>query len=110
MRLFEGLKQQGKNNASKLLRLNWPHRKAASVPISILACCTQEIGQDIFKIPGRDTILRHQIVVSTCVLTGVLRLRKILRGDFSYLFIDEAAQALEVESLVVSSCNCISMI
>ena len=92
MRLFDELKKKSKNNGSKLLRLNWPHRKPASVPISILACCTQEIGQDIFKIPDRDTILKHQIVVSTCVLTGVLRLRKIQRGDFDYLFIDEAAQ------------------
>ena len=103
MRLFEKLKKQGNGGAKKLLRLNWPHRKPASVPVSILSLTLTEEEQDIFKIPDRDTLLKHQIVVSTCVLTGVLRLRGIQRGDFDYLFIDEAAQALEPESFVVSN-------
>ena len=102
MRLLEILKKQGRNSPKKLLRLNWPHRKPASVPISILSCCAQEYGQDIFKIPDRDEVLKNQIVVSTCVLTGILRLRGIQRGNFDYLFIDEATQALEPESFVVS--------
>lgn len=54
-----------------------------------------------FLEPSRDDVFSHQIVITTLVTSLVLTKKNLsLRGQFSHIFIDEAAQVLECETIM----------
>ncbi|KAF0688066.1 Aste57867_20290 [Aphanomyces stellatus] len=88
---------------SALLRLNWPHRKIASVPGILIGCCHVEAGKDVFSIPDADSLRSFRVIVTTCALAGVLEPAGVTPGHFTHLFVDEACQATEPETVVALS-------
>lgn len=91
-----------------LFRLNWWQRSIPSVPIKSLVYCKQ--SADLFEVPMFSELSKFRIVVTTCGVAGTLRhlantekkcpIASLL---FDVVFIDEAAQATEGESLVALS-------
>ncbi|KAJ3281806.1 hypothetical protein HK104_011261 [Borealophlyctis nickersoniae] len=117
-----GSKQNG------LFRLNPPNRTFAEVPDSILPFCESQDGH--FDVPPAHKLLRYNVVVTTCVDASMLfdagmsnrRLADMYvayhrtmhetwptlhteemffpKPHWTHLFIDEAAQASEPETLI----------
>ena len=50
-------------------------------------------------LPSRDDLVEHRVVVTTLNTLEVLLDLQVLHGFFTYILIDEAAQALESETL-----------
>ncbi|KAG9414015.1 hypothetical protein AC1031_013218 [Aphanomyces cochlioides] len=94
------------NHVTSLFRLNWPHRKIAAVPAPLLKFCHTEVGKDIFSIPSIDQLSQFRIIVTTCTLAAILKIAGIPAGHFSHIFVDEACQATEPETLsALSLCD-----
>ncbi|TDL24433.1 P-loop containing nucleoside triphosphate hydrolase protein, partial [Rickenella mellea] len=53
-----------------------------------------------FAVPPLEELEKYHVVVSTCVTAGVLLGVGLRRGHFNYIFIDEAGQAHEPETLI----------
>ena len=87
----------GELGSPSILRLNWWQRKQDSVAPALLRYCYTRDGQ--FDVPSRNSLKNKTVVITTCACAGVL-LRMGLRGQFSHIIVDEAAQALEPEALV----------
>ncbi|KAH8045394.1 helicase [Aureococcus anophagefferens] len=87
------------DRSNVLLRLNWWQRKSSSLPLDILRYSC--VGGDA-DAPAAEEVAKYAIVVATCGAAGLL-LCGGLRGTFTHILIDEAAQALEAEALVVGS-------
>lgn len=86
------LHDSGRINIGDMVRLNAHSRNMDSVPISIqpysLTC--EEMQKAV----------RHRILVTTCTTSGKIYTMCLQIGHFTHLFIDEAGQATEPESLV----------
>ena len=96
-RVAAALANDSAAKAPSLLRLNWWQRKQDSVDPAMLRFCFTCDGQ--FEIPSRNSIKNRKVCITTCAGAGML-LRIGLRGEFSHIIVDEAAQALEPEALV----------
>ena len=83
-----------------LLRLNWWQRTLASVPLSTLPHCLQEL--DKFELPSYELILKYRVVVTTCGVAGCLKYLPdaVSEVRFDVVIIDEASQAPEYECYV----------
>lgn len=54
-----------------------------------------------FAVPPLEELEKFRVVVSTCVSSGILQDGVGLpRGHFNYIFVDEAAQAHEPETMI----------
>ena len=81
-----------------LIRVNWELRYTASVSATVLKYC--EVRNGKFVQPRKEDIEKHTIVISTLVTANVLHEIGVEKGFFTHIFIDEAAQAMEVEALI----------
>ncbi|KAH8064220.1 helicase [Aureococcus anophagefferens] len=86
------------DRSNVLLRLNWWQRKSSSLPLDILRYSCVDGNGDV-DAPAAEEVAKYAIVVATCGAAGLL-LCGGLRGTFTHILIDEAAQALEAEALV----------
>ena len=86
------------DRSNVLLRLNWWQRKSSSLPLDILRYSCVDSNGDV-DAPAAEEVAKYAIVVATCGAAGLL-LCGGLRGTFTHILIDEAAQALEAEALV----------
>lgn len=50
--------------------------------------------------PALNVLRRKRVVLCTMVTSGMLCSAGVLAGHFTHIFIDEAAQAMEVEAIV----------
>jgi hypothetical protein len=100
----------------KLCRINSPQRLGgmAAVKPDLLPFCPMQNGQ--FIVPSADELAEFDVVVSTCAGAGLLQTAAMVEMgregwdieretpgsafSFSHIFIDEASQAMEPESLV----------
>lgn len=100
----------------KLCRINSPQRLGgmAAVKPELLPFCPMRNGQ--FIVPSADQLAEFDVVVSTCAGAGLLQTAAVMEMgrdgwgvererpgsafSFSHIFIDEASQAMEPESLV----------
>ena len=101
---------------TKLCRINSPQRLGgmAAVKAELLPYCPMQDGQ--FIVPSADELAEFDVVVSTCAGAGLLQTAAVVEMgregwnaererpgsafSFSHIFIDEASQAMEPESLV----------
>jgi DNA polymerase III delta prime subunit len=107
---------------NQMFRLNSEKRTFAEVPQTILPYCF--IEHDKFALPKIETLMKYQIVVTTCVDAAILSKAKVTNVSiqqardhyeevlnfrtatvipslfWTHLLIDEAAQASEPETLV----------
>ncbi|XP_060086564.1 helicase with zinc finger domain 2 [Heteronotia binoei] len=79
------------------LCIKYTHRLVKSTdPITLRYCCLSP-NQDSFRLPTKEELNRHQIIITTSMLSQELG---VPAGYFSHILIDEAAQMLECEALV----------
>ena len=86
----------------QLFRLYAPSRNKKQVPDELLPFTyrTQsEEGLELFGVPPLAILRRYKVVVVTCISAPVLHGVGLPRGHFSHIFIDEAGQATESESM-----------
>ena len=53
----------------------------------------------MFVLPSRDHLVEHRVVITTLSTSQVLLDLNVLDGFFTHILIDEAAQAIEPETL-----------
>ncbi|KAG9001269.1 hypothetical protein FRB93_012196 [Tulasnella sp. JGI-2019a] len=91
--------------SSRLFRLNAPFRSVRDLP-DVLApySCVDTSGR--FSVVSKKALANYNVVVCTCISAGIPWGMRMRRSHFSYVFIDEAGQAMEPEAIV--SINTIS--
>ncbi|KAL0561411.1 hypothetical protein IC582_001837 [Cucumis melo] len=88
-----------------VFRLNASTRQYDEIKPDILPYCF--FDEQIFRCPPRNALVRYRIVVSTYMSTSLLYAEDIKRGHFSHIFLDEAGQASEPESIIPISNLCL---
>ncbi|XP_044310820.1 helicase with zinc finger domain 2 isoform X2 [Varanus komodoensis] len=79
------------------LRIKYPGQDVHKTdPVTLPYCCLSP-NRDSFRLPSKEELDRHRIVITTSMLSVKLGLSP---GYFSHILIDEAAQMLECEALV----------
>lgn len=96
--LDEYLKEQRGIAACRPLRIYTPMRKLSTVSAKVKEYCLIT-DKGAFRLPTRYEVLSHRVVVSTLGMSRALFDMELHRGFFSHILIDEAAQALETETL-----------
>lgn len=100
--LDEYLNEESGITACKPLRIYTPMRKLSTVSEKVRQyCLVTNKGKpaEAFRLPTRHEVLSHRVVVSTLGMSRALFDMELHRGFFSHILIDEAAQALETETL-----------
>ena len=95
--LDDYLKRQNGLPACRPLRIYSTVRLASTVSSTVKEYCLISDGN--FQLPTRDDVLRHRVVITTLSASRVLFDKQLHRGFFTHILIDEAAQALEAETL-----------
>lgn len=90
----------------EIFRLNASSRPYEDVRPDLLHFCYFDELEHIFKIPPLGFLVRCQIIISTYMSASTLFAEGIVRGQFSHIFLDEAGQASEPETLVPISSLC----
>ena len=84
----------------KPLRLYWEHRLAASISDTMMPYCIMDLNTGTFRKPTLEELARKTVIVTTLVTADMLIKCGVKPGFFTHIFIDEAAQAMEVETLI----------
>lgn len=87
---------------AQLFRLYAPSRNKKLVPDELLPfthTTRSDDGVGVFGVPPLAILRRYKVIVVTCVSAPVLHGVGLPRGHFSHIFIDEAGQATESESM-----------
>nr|XP_010917774.2 probable RNA helicase SDE3 [Elaeis guineensis] len=88
-----------------IFRLNATSRPYEDVKPEFIHLCFFE--DMVFKCPPLKALLRYKIIVSTYMSASLLYAEGIRKGHFSHIFMDEAGQASEPETMVPVSNLCI---
>ncbi|XP_057771655.1 probable RNA helicase SDE3 [Salvia miltiorrhiza] len=83
---------------NEILRLNAFSRPFDDINPDHIDFCSHEDG--IFVCPPCKDLEQYRIIVSTYASASILYAGGILKGHFSYIFLDEAGQASEPEAMV----------
>ena len=83
---------------SEIFRLNAPSRAYEDVKADLIQFCFFE-GM-VFKCPPLRALWHYRIIISTYMSASLLYAEGIRRGHFSHIFLDEAGQASEPETMV----------
>ncbi|XP_076459401.1 3'-5' exoribonuclease HELZ2-like isoform X2 [Babylonia areolata] len=87
------------NKSQLLLRIVAEERFVENTPPAVRKyCCLSRDGTS-FEIPDAEVIGQHRIIITTVEMALTLTIKK-LKGAFTHIFIDEAAQALECETIM----------
>lgn len=84
----------------KPLRICWENRFVSTVSDTVLQYCLLDRRTGKFAMPDEESLLKRGVVVTTLVTAASLANLKLLPGFFTHIFIDEAAQAMEVETII----------
>ena len=84
----------------KPIRICWENRFVSTVSDVVLQYCLLDLNTGKFAIPTKEAMINHQIVVTTLVTAASLATLDLPRGFFTHIFIDEAAQAMEAETII----------
>ncbi|KAL5770739.1 hypothetical protein ACOSP7_014893 [Xanthoceras sorbifolium] len=89
----------------EIFRLNATSRAYEDVPPDYIHYCYFE--ESIFKCPPLRYLLHCRIIISTYMSSSLLHAEGIDCGSFSHIFLDEAGQASEPESMIpiANLCN-----
>ncbi|KAK2998741.1 hypothetical protein RJ639_024663 [Escallonia herrerae] len=89
---------------NEIFRLNATSRLYEDVhPNNIRFCYLEE---SIFRCPPLKALLRYRIIISTYMSTSLLYKEGVDHGHFSHIFLDEAGQASEPETMIPLSKLC----
>lgn len=90
---------------NEIFRLNAMSRPYEDVKPDLLRFCFFE--DMVFKCPPLKALLHCKIIISTYMSASMLYTEGIRKGHFSHIFLDEAGQASEPETMVPISNLCI---
>uniref|UniRef100_A0A1D1YSN7 RNA helicase n=1 Tax=Anthurium amnicola TaxID=1678845 RepID=A0A1D1YSN7_9ARAE len=83
---------------SKIFRLNATSRPYEDLKADYIQFCF--FDDMVFKCPPLKALLRYRIIISTYMSASLLYAEGIRRGHFTHIFLDEAGQASEPETMV----------
>lgn len=90
-----------KNNPDiSILRVYSHERRLSTVHPQVKNYCLLSKDKLSIILPVRENILSHHIIITTLSTSISLSRIRDLKGFFSHIFIDEAAQALECEAIM----------
>ncbi|XP_044184435.1 uncharacterized protein LOC114957638 isoform X2 [Acropora millepora] len=95
--LHKYLKEQNGTPASTPLRIYQPMRRLETASQIARNYCLIKNGA--FLLPTRENILERRVIITTLSTSKVLLNLQVFHGFFTHILIDEAAQALEPETL-----------
>ena len=84
----------------KPIRICWENRFVSTVSDVVLQYCLLDLNTGKFAIPSKERLMNHRIVVTTLVTAASLAKLDLPPGFFTHIFIDEAAQAMEAETII----------
>ena len=84
----------------KPIRICWENRFVSTVSDVVLQYCLLDLNTGKFALPSQEVLTNHQIVVTTLVTAASLAKLNLPHGFFTHIFIDEAAQAMEAETII----------
>ena len=84
------------NEVSKMTSFACSFRLETTSSIARKYCL---IKDHMFVLPSRDHLVEHRVVITTLSTSQVLLDLNALHGFFTHILIDEAAQAIEPETL-----------
>lgn len=90
MRHFDKYLSQGSASVS-VLRVYDPDRRTSTVSDTVKRYCLLTADNSRFMTPTRADLIRHNVIVTTLV-TSLLLTKHRVKGHFTHIFIDEAAQ------------------
>lgn len=90
---------------NEIFRLNATSRPYEDVKPDFLRFCF--FDDMVFRCPPVNALLQYRIVISTYMSASLLYAEGIRRGHFSHIFLDEAGQASEPETMVPLSHLCV---
>ncbi|KAM6566333.1 hypothetical protein CsatA_025461 [Cannabis sativa] len=83
---------------SEIFRLNASARPYEEMNPDYIQFCY--FAENVFKCPPLDALRYYRIIVSTYMSASLLFSEGIKRGHFSHIFLDEAGQASEPETMI----------
>lgn len=93
------LRKAGATSQNLLLRIVSKERRVNTIPENVRRYCHFTADGSAFEIPPPDHVRQFRVVVTTVEMSLYLRTMH-LQGVFSHIFIDEAAQVLECETVM----------
>ncbi|XP_020230053.1 probable RNA helicase SDE3 [Cajanus cajan] len=89
---------------TEIFRLNASTRPYEDVKPELIRFCF--FDDLVFKCPPVNALIHYRIIISTYMSAGLLYAEDVSRGHFSHIFLDEAGQASEPETLIPVSHLC----
>ncbi|ESO87147.1 hypothetical protein LOTGIDRAFT_106967, partial [Lottia gigantea] len=96
------------NEEMKPLRIIYKNRWVQTVSETVLKYSLFDSHTSTFKYPTLEDLEKHRVIITTLNTARYISDLNISKGKwfFSHIFIDEAAQALECETLIPLSMSC----
>ncbi|KAK7405930.1 hypothetical protein VNO78_07542 [Psophocarpus tetragonolobus] len=88
----------------EIFRLNASTRPYEDVKPEVIRFCF--FDEMVFKCPPVNALIHYRIIISTYMSASLLFAEDVARGHFSHIFLDEAGQASEPETLIPVSHLC----
>ncbi|KAF9677617.1 hypothetical protein SADUNF_Sadunf08G0126300 [Salix dunnii] len=88
----------------EIFRLNATSRPFEDIKPDLIRFCL--FDELIFTCPPLGALTRYRIIISTYTSASLLNAEGVQRGQFSHIFLDEAGQASEPESMISISNFC----
>ncbi|XP_019640358.1 PREDICTED: helicase with zinc finger domain 2-like [Branchiostoma belcheri] len=82
------------------LRVYFKGRRLETVDDTVMQYCKLDPDKTSFDMPEMEDIIKHRIVIVTLTTSMYLIRMGIKRGHFTHILLDEAAQAMECETLL----------
>ncbi|CAJ1926140.1 unnamed protein product [Sphenostylis stenocarpa] len=89
---------------NEIFRLNASTRPYEDIKPEIIRFCF--FTEMVFKCPPANALSYYRIIISTYMSASLLHAEDVARGHFSHIFLDEAGQASEPETLIPVSHLC----
>ncbi|XP_076933925.1 putative RNA helicase SDE3 isoform X1 [Bidens hawaiensis] len=83
-----------------ILRLNAPARSIDDIKSEFLEFCSFDEDTTAFNCPMYEHLIKYRIIVSTYASAALIYAEAIKKGHFTHIFLDEAAQASEPETMI----------
>ncbi|XP_004297116.1 PREDICTED: probable RNA helicase SDE3 [Fragaria vesca subsp. vesca] len=84
---------------NEIFRLNAPSRPLEDIKPEYIKFCFSN-DDNIFSCPPPKALRRYRIIISTYMSASLLYAEDIEKGHFSHIFLDEAGQASEPETMI----------
>jgi superfamily I DNA and/or RNA helicase len=89
----------------RLLRVYFKERRVNTVKPEVLKYCLLTKDNHHFRMPTNQDVCSAHVVITTLTTSAVMDHER-LKGHWSHIFVDEAAQALECEAIMpLADCN-----